>query len=306
MLGSVAFFDDMLKALEEYPTTDVDLEIVDVDILGEALDAGETVAFRVRITNRGPLNLTDTKVHVYGQNGALVAHGGAATPFVSDFISDTFEDILGHGGSQLSPGAPFKLKAPPTAQPVKVLVKATLDEWKANLDHILTEHSDPLPVPRATYAVRVAPSRHARGTDTPMTPETIHLVRASFAQVVPIADVASNLFYDRLFELDPSLRPLFARDMAQQKHALIATLKVAVEKLDQPHELVPILEQLGARHVAYGVKQSHYATVGAALLWTLEQGLGPAFTPAVRAAWTSVFEMLASTMQRPELATTTP
>jgi hemoglobin-like flavoprotein len=126
-----------------------------------------------------------------------------------------------------------------------------------------------------------------------MQPESIRLVRTTFAQIQPVA----NLFYERLFTLDPSLRPLFSADLSQQKHALMATLKVAIEHLDRPDELVPIVERLGVRHVSYGVQPAHYATVGAALLWTLEQGLGTAFTAPVRTAWTAVFELLASTMQ---------
>jgi hemoglobin-like flavoprotein len=130
-----------------------------------------------------------------------------------------------------------------------------------------------------------------------MTPETIRLVRSTFAQILPVADLAADLFYDRLFTLDPSLRRLFAADLERQKHALMSTLRVAVEHLDRPDELVPIVEQLGLRHAGYGVQSAHYATVGSALLWTLEQGLGPAFTPDVRAAWTDVYDLLATTMQ---------
>jgi hemoglobin-like flavoprotein len=130
-----------------------------------------------------------------------------------------------------------------------------------------------------------------------MTPDTIRLVRASFAQVLPISDAAATLFYDRLFTLDPSLRRLFAKDLGQQKRALMATLQVAVEYLDRLDQLVPIVEQLGARHARYGVQAAHYPIVGSALLWTLEQGLGPAFTPAVREAWATVYDVLATTMQ---------
>jgi hemoglobin-like flavoprotein len=114
-----------------------------------------------------------------------------------------------------------------------------------------------------------------------MTPETIGLVRSSFAEIVPLSDAAAGLFYDRLFTLDPSLRALFPDDLQHQKRALMATLQVAVESLDRLDALVPMVEQLGLRHASYGVQPAHYAVVGSALLWTLEQGLGPAFTPAV-------------------------
>ena len=130
-----------------------------------------------------------------------------------------------------------------------------------------------------------------------MTPETIRLVRSSFDQVLPVADLAATLFYDRLFVLDPSLRSLFPENLNQQKQSLMATLRIAVEQLDQPDRLLPVVRQLGVRHERYGVTAAHYATVADALLWTLEQGLGPAFTPAVRAAWTAVYEVLATTMQ---------
>jgi nitric oxide dioxygenase len=130
-----------------------------------------------------------------------------------------------------------------------------------------------------------------------MQPETIRLVRTTFAQIQPVAELASGLFYDRLFTLDPSLRQLFAADLTQQKHALMTTLKVAIDNLDRPDELVPIVERLGIRHVSYGVTPAHYATVGAALLWTLEQGLGTAYTAPVCAAWTAVFDLLGTTMQ---------
>jgi hemoglobin-like flavoprotein len=130
-----------------------------------------------------------------------------------------------------------------------------------------------------------------------VAPETIRLVRSTFAQVQPVADLAAGLFYDRLLALDPSLCRLFAADLERQKRALMATLRLAVEHLDRLDELVPIVEQLGRRHAGYGVQAAHYAAFGNALLWTLEQGLGPAFTPAVRSAWSTVYDLLATTMQ---------
>ena len=130
-----------------------------------------------------------------------------------------------------------------------------------------------------------------------MTPETIRLVRSSFAHVAAVSDLAATLFYERLFTLDPSVHHLFPDDLGQQKRSLLATLTVAVERLDRLDELVPVVEQLGVRHARYGVQAAHYPLVGGALLWTLEQALGPAFTPAVRQAWTSVYQLLATTMQ---------
>src|SRR5262249_24383063 len=117
-----------------------------------------------------------------------------------------------------------------------------------------------------------------------MTPEQIQLVRASFAKVVPIAEPAAAMFYDRLFALDPSLRPLFKGDMTEQGRKLMTMIGVAVANLHQMGEITPTVRALAARHVGYGVKEAHYQTVGTALLWTLEQGLGDGFTAAVRDA----------------------
>jgi len=118
-------------------------------------------------------------------------------------------------------------------------------------------------------------------------------------QVEPVADAAATLFYDKLFELDPALRPLFPfTDLREQKKKLMQTLTVAVRGLYRLDELTPALEALGRRHVGYGVQDAHYDTVGRALLWTLEQGLGPAFTPEVRDAWVETYQLVASVMQR--------
>ena len=130
-----------------------------------------------------------------------------------------------------------------------------------------------------------------------LTPQAVTLVRNSFAQVEPIADAAAAIFYDRLFALDPSLSHLFKGDMVQQGRKLMSMIGAAVRGLDDLDRLVPVLRQLGVRHAGYGVQLQHYDTVGSALLYTLERGLGAAFTPEVRAAWTSVYGVLATTMQ---------
>ena len=123
------------------------------------------------------------------------------------------------------------------------------------------------------------------------------LVQESFAAVLPIADDAAVLFYRRLFELDPSLERMFKGDMTEQRRKLMQMLTAAVKGLDRLDKLVPVVEDLGRRHTGYGVADSHYDTVGAALLWTLEKGLGSAFTPEVKDAWISVYTLLASTMK---------
>jgi hemoglobin-like flavoprotein len=130
-----------------------------------------------------------------------------------------------------------------------------------------------------------------------MTPNQVDLIRASWASVEPIQDVAATLFYDRLFELDPTLRRLFRNaDMAQQKKILMQTLTVVVKSLDRLDQLVPAIEALGRRHAGYGVRAEHYETVGAALLWTLGQGLGKGFTTDIERAWTQAYSTLASVM----------
>lgn len=130
-----------------------------------------------------------------------------------------------------------------------------------------------------------------------MTPHEIALVRSSFAKVVPIADQAAALFYARLFELDPALRGLFHGDMAAQGKKLMQTIGFCVASLDRLQTILPVVRDLGLRHVAYKVRDEHYETVGAALLWTLEKGLGADFTPETRAAWGKVYWILAEAMK---------
>ena len=126
---------------------------------------------------------------------------------------------------------------------------------------------------------------------------TKKLVQDSFAQVAPIAESAAAMFYERLFDLDPSVEPLFKSDMAVQGRLLMQTIGTAVAGLDDLSALTPIVQDLGVRHARYGVQPEHYETVGEALLWTLSQGLGDGFTPEVRTAWTEVYALLAQVMQ---------
>lgn len=130
-----------------------------------------------------------------------------------------------------------------------------------------------------------------------MTPKQKSLVQRSFLKVAPIAEQAADLFYSRLFSLDPALQPLFKGDMKEQGRKLMRMIATAVNGLDRLEDLVPAIQDMGRRHVVYGVRPAHYDTVGAALLWTLEQGLGPDFTPEVRDAWTAVYGILAKTMK---------
>lgn len=131
-----------------------------------------------------------------------------------------------------------------------------------------------------------------------MTPENIALVKTSWQQVLPIQKAAAELFYGRLFELDPSLRPLFRGDMAEQGRKLMTMINTVVMSLDRLGPMLGAIEDLGRRHVAYGVTDAHYDTVGSALLWTLGKGLGEQFTPAVQAAWAQAYDTLASAMKQ--------
>ena len=129
-----------------------------------------------------------------------------------------------------------------------------------------------------------------------MTPQQIELVQTSFKKVVPIAGTAADLFYGRLFEIAPEVRPMFPQDMKEQKVKLMAMLGTAVTNLHKLDEILPAVKALGERHKGYGVTAAQYAPVGAALLWTLEQGLGPDFTPEVKEAWTETYTALAGLM----------
>lgn len=130
-----------------------------------------------------------------------------------------------------------------------------------------------------------------------MTNTQKQLVQGTFGQVAPIADTAAKLFYDRLFDLDPSLRPLFKSDMDEQGRKLMQMIGAAVNGLDDMEALLPTVQDLGRRHANYGVLDSHYETVGEALLWTLGQGLGEKFTPEVEEAWAETYSVLATVMK---------
>ncbi|MGM9490077.1 globin family protein [Ideonella sp. YS5] len=136
-----------------------------------------------------------------------------------------------------------------------------------------------------------------------MNAQQVRLVRESFALVQPIASQAAALFYDNLFDSDPSLRGMFRGDMVAQGERLMSMIGAAVGLLERPDALVPVLRNLGGRHVGYGVRDHHYATVGAALIETLEQGLGDAFTPEVREAWVTLYGVVSRTMMEGSLET---
>jgi hemoglobin-like flavoprotein len=130
-----------------------------------------------------------------------------------------------------------------------------------------------------------------------MTPDQISLVQTSLEKVLPIADDAAALFYGKLFELDPEAQSLFKGDMEEQGRKLMAMIRTAVNGLSDLDAIVPAVQALGERHVGYGVKDADYDTVGTALIWTLGQGLGDAFTEEVKDAWLEAYTLLATTMK---------
>ena len=130
-----------------------------------------------------------------------------------------------------------------------------------------------------------------------MTPEQIKLVQDSWAKVVPIQETAAELFYGKLFELDPSVRSMFKGDMKEQGRKLMAILNTAVNSLNYLDTVVPAIQDMGKRHVGYGVKDEHYDTVGEALIWTLGAGLKDDFTEDTKVAWVTVYTLVADTMK---------
>jgi hemoglobin-like flavoprotein len=129
-----------------------------------------------------------------------------------------------------------------------------------------------------------------------MTPDQVKAIQDSFDLVAPISEQAAALFYGRLFEIAPAVKPLFRGDMAEQGRKLMATLGVVVNGLSDLESILPAASALAKRHVAYGVKPEHYEPVGAALLWTLERGLGERWTPQLAAAWRTAYGVLSQFM----------
>ncbi len=150
---------------------------------------------------------------------------------------------------------------------------------------------------KTTQPLEDATMSNEHPSDHPLTLEQKVLVQESWEKVKPISETAAELFYGKLFELDPALKPMFANsDMKEQGKKLMLMIGTAVKGLDTLDELVPAVQKLGERHVGYGVEASHYDTVGAALLDTLEKGLADDFTPEAKEAWTITYTTLASVM----------
>jgi hemoglobin-like flavoprotein len=130
-----------------------------------------------------------------------------------------------------------------------------------------------------------------------MTTEQTHIIRQTFELIAPMADSVAAVFYRRLFELDPGLRAMFPPTLVEQGRKLMQMLDAAIGMLDRPQQLISVLQSLGKRHAGYGVRDEHYDTVGEALLWTLERGLGAVFTSEVKAAWAALYGAVATTMK---------
>lgn len=130
-----------------------------------------------------------------------------------------------------------------------------------------------------------------------MTPEQVELIKNSWAKVVPIKEIAADLFYGKLFDIAPEVKPYFKGDIKEQGRKLMMMLNTVVSNLEQLDTLVPAVQDLGKRHVPYGVKPEHYDVVGEALIWTLGKGLGDSFTDEVKEAWLTAYTTLADVMK---------
>jgi len=139
-----------------------------------------------------------------------------------------------------------------------------------------------------------------------MTPEQVQIIKLTFAQVMSHKDQVGRMFYDRLFAVAPETRPLFKGGIEAQSRKLMETLALAISMLRDMPRLVSTLEALAQRHVGYGVQDEHYDKVGEVLLWTLEQGLGAAFTPEASAAWTELYGAVAQIMRKAAAGVASP
>ena len=225
------------------------------------------------------------------------------TPEVNDawvavytLLAGIMKDAAEAEAASESPAAPepeIKTEPGAEAKPEPEAKAKTEPEAKAEPAPEPTREPEAKPKPEAK--AEPAPEPEADPSGGP-TARQIELVQASFEKVAPIAEAAAEMFYTRLFELDASVKPLFKGDMKEQGHKLMSMIATAVSGLNDLEKLVPTVKMLGLRHADYGVVDKHYDTVGEALLWTLEQGLGEAFTDEVKDAWTVIYGLLASVM----------
>lgn len=186
----------------------------------------------------------------------------------------TIEQIRSERGTTLRAEGPRAESAPVAVAEAQAVVTEVVSGDRVGLD-------------RAGLAVRSV---------EPVTAAQRWLVQASWEKVVALAPHVAELFYDRLFELDPLLEDLFPAQLAEQGTELMAAIGLAVARLEEPSDIAPCLEDLSRRHVGYGLRTGHYVTMGDALIWTLEQSLAEDFTPRVKEAWTAVYQLLSALM----------
>jgi nitric oxide dioxygenase len=129
-----------------------------------------------------------------------------------------------------------------------------------------------------------------------MTPSQITLIRHQFGIIARRSDAFSAQFYDRLFLLDPTLRPLFPADLGAQRGKLVRALAQVILSLHDLDAVIGDVRALGLRHTGYGVTAAHYDTVGLALLETLADMLGDMFDDASRTAWALAYGTIADAM----------
>lgn len=206
------------------------------------------------------------------------------TRSATDRISQTLEALISKIGQLTEHGAQARSVIQQAGQTILAIKKKAED---AAVVLTSQENTEAAPPPPPVQEV---------ADESPISVRDKELVQNTFAKVEPIAEAVAEMFYNRLFEIDPSLRELFKGDMKEQGRKLMDILKVAVNGLDNLDKIVPVVEALGQRHAEFGVQDAHYATVAQALLWTLEQGLKDDFTPEVKDAWTNVYTLLAETM----------
>lgn len=206
------------------------------------------------------------------------------TRSATDRISQTLEALISKIGQLTEHSAQARSVIQQAGQTILAIKKKAED---AAVVLTSQENTEAAPPPPPVQEV---------ADESPISVRDKELVQNTFAKVEPIAEAVAEMFYNRLFEIDPSLRELFKGDMKEQGRKLMDILKVAVNGLDNLDKIVPMVKVLGQRHAEFGVQDAHYATVAQALLWTLEQGLKDDFTPEVKDAWTNVYTLLAETM----------
>ena len=131
-----------------------------------------------------------------------------------------------------------------------------------------------------------------------MTPEQIDLVRKSFDALWPFRQKLAAQFYGRFFELAPEARRLFTNDLDKQQLKLMDAIAAIVGALDQREMFQSIVSHTGRKHAEFGVREQDFIAFGDALLWGLQQQLGPAFTPELRQAWIVLYDAVQSEMMR--------